>query len=102
MFCANFFVFFRVKKVCYKILVLKMWSLFLNSNIAYEPLKHHRIANCPGMRERTITIGSAGKTWSVTGWKLGWAIGPDYLIKPVQVAWGNAVGFGITPVEHAV
>ena len=31
------------------------------------------------MQERTITIGSAGKTWSVTGWKTGWAIGPESL-----------------------
>ena len=39
-----------------------------------------RIATLPGMWDRTITIGSAGKTFSVTGWKLGWAIGPKHLL----------------------
>jgi len=44
-----------------------------------------RIATLPGMWERTITVGSAGKTFSVTGWKLGWAYGPEHLIKNCQV-----------------
>ena len=71
-------------------------------HLVYAPSQHHRIATFPGMAERTVTIGSAGKTWSVTGWKLGWAIGPADLIKPMQFCWKNAVGFGVTPVEHAV
>ena len=37
------------------------------------------------MYERTITMGSAGKTWSCTGWKIGWSIGPPDLIKAMQV-----------------
>ena len=44
-----------------------------------------RIATLPDMYERTITVGSAGKTFSVTGWKLGWAIGPEHLLKNCQV-----------------
>ena len=71
-------------------------------HLVYAPLKHHRIATFPGMAERTITIGSAGKTWSVTGWKVGWAIGPAHLIGPMQYTWRNVVGCGVTPVEHAV
>ena len=43
------------------------------------------MATLPGMWERTITIGSAGKTFSVTGWKLGWAVGPSNLIFNCQV-----------------
>lgn len=35
-----------------------------------------RMATLADLYERTITIGSAGKTFSVTGWKLGWAVGP--------------------------
>ena len=37
---------------------------------------HHVIATWPGMRERTVTISSASKTWSCTGWRIGWAIAP--------------------------
>lgn len=35
--------------------------------------------------ERTVTIGSAGKSWNVTGWKLGWAIGHASLIHCLKV-----------------
>ena len=45
-----------------------------------------RIATLPDMYEQTITVGSAGKTFSVTGWKLGWAIGPEQLLKNCQVS----------------
>jgi len=61
-----------------------------------------RIATLPGMWERTITIGSAGKTFSVTGWKLGWAIGPDYLIRNCGVAHQNCVQSCPTPIQEAV
>lgn len=45
--------------------------------------KHLPIASLPGGWERTVTISSGGKTFSVTGWKVGWAIGPMPLIKAV-------------------
>ena len=41
---------------------------------------HVPIAALPGMRERTLTISSAGKTFSFTGWKVGWATGPQHLV----------------------
>ncbi len=42
--------------------------------------RHVPIASLPGMAERTLTIGSAGKTFSVTGWKIGWMTGPAPLV----------------------
>eukprot|EP00455_Lapot_gusevi_P056486 TRINITY_DN93_c0_g1_i2.p1 TRINITY_DN93_c0_g1~~TRINITY_DN93_c0_g1_i2.p1 ORF type:complete len:457 (+),score=184.18 TRINITY_DN93_c0_g1_i2:84-1373(+) len=60
------------------------------------------LASYPGMWERTISMSSAGKTFSATGWKIGWAIGPDYLIKPAALAhqW---VAFCIsTPHQAAI
>lgn len=36
------------------------------------------------MYDRTITIGSAGKCFSATGWKLGWVIGPEWVLQPLK------------------
>jgi aspartate/methionine/tyrosine aminotransferase len=44
------------------------------------------MATLPNMWERTLTIGSAGKTFSSTGLKLGWTIGPQHLIRPCQIS----------------
>ena len=56
----------------------------------------------PGMWDRTITIGSAGKTFSVTGWKLGWAVGPAHLISNCGVVHQNCVYTCPTPIQEAV
>jgi N-succinyldiaminopimelate aminotransferase len=48
---------------------------------AAEP--HVPLASLPGMRERTLRISSAGKTFSCTGWKVGWATGPARLVSAV-------------------
>jgi N-succinyldiaminopimelate aminotransferase len=47
---------------------------------------HRPLATLPGMRERTLTISSAGKTFSFTGWKVGWATGPSHLVRAVLTA----------------
>jgi N-succinyldiaminopimelate aminotransferase len=44
---------------------------------------HTPLATLPGMRERTLVISSAGKTFSCTGWKVGWACGPAQLVSAV-------------------
>ena len=43
------------------------------------------------MWERTITVGSAGKTFSATGWKLGWGVGPPDLINALHVLHHNCI-----------
>jgi kynurenine--oxoglutarate transaminase/cysteine-S-conjugate beta-lyase/glutamine--phenylpyruvate transaminase len=45
---------------------------------------HTHFASLPGMWDRTITISSAGKTFSATGWQVGWCIGPKRLISPIH------------------
>lgn len=53
----------------------------------YQPVicqGHVHFASLPGMWDRTITISSAGKTFSATGWQVGWAIGPKELISPMH------------------
>lgn len=54
------------------------------------------------MWERTITIGSAGKTFSVTGWKTGWAYGPENLMHNLYMVHQNCVYTCCTPVQEAV
>jgi len=45
---------------------------------------HTHFASLPNMYDRTITISSAGKTFSATGWQVGWTIGPPHLISPIH------------------
>ncbi len=47
---------------------------------------HLPLATLPGMRERTLSLSSVGKSWSFTGWKVGWATGPTPLVAAVLAA----------------
>ncbi|MCI9889713.1 aminotransferase class I/II-fold pyridoxal phosphate-dependent enzyme [Micrococcales bacterium 31B] len=49
-------------------------------HLTFDGTAHVPIATLPGLAERTLTIGSAGKTFSVTGWKIGWITGPAHLV----------------------
>jgi N-succinyldiaminopimelate aminotransferase len=53
-------------------------------HLVFDGRQHLPIATLPEMRERTVTISSAGKTFSVTGWKIGWACAPPHLISAVR------------------
>lgn len=52
-------------------------------HLVFDGARHTPIATLDGMAERTLSISSAGKTFSVTGWKVGWACGPRELIAAV-------------------
>jgi N-succinyldiaminopimelate aminotransferase len=52
--------------------------------LTFDGTEHVPIATLPGMRERTVMISSAGKTFSVTGWKTGWICAPEPLVRAVQ------------------
>ncbi len=45
---------------------------------------HIHFASLPGMWDRTITVSSAGKTFSATGWQVGWCVGPSHLVSPIH------------------
>ena len=77
--------------------------------ILYDGAEHVSIATLPGMAERTITISGLSKTWSATGWRIGWCVAPpgltsairkvhDFLTvgapAPLQEAAAEALGFG--------
>ena len=53
-------------------------------HILYDGAKHISIASLPGMREQTITINSISKTYSLTGWRVGWAIAPYHLTASIR------------------
>eukprot|EP01112_Ceratiomyxa_fruticulosa_P021078 TRINITY_DN7335_c0_g1_i1.p1 TRINITY_DN7335_c0_g1~~TRINITY_DN7335_c0_g1_i1.p1 ORF type:complete len:485 (-),score=96.92 TRINITY_DN7335_c0_g1_i1:157-1449(-) len=70
--------------------------------MTYDDAVHFRFATIPGMWERTLTLGSAGKMFSVTGWKIGWGIGPKPLVEAVMKAH-QYIPFSIsTPMQEAV
>ncbi|MCW2839345.1 MAG: putative succinyldiaminopimelate transaminase DapC [Aeromicrobium sp.] len=49
-------------------------------HLTFDDIPHIPIATLPGMAERTLTIASGGKSFSLTGWKIGWATGPERLV----------------------
>ena len=53
-------------------------------HIIYEGAEHVSIASLPGMRDQTITINSISKTYSLTGWRVGWAIAPGHLTASIR------------------
>jgi N-succinyldiaminopimelate aminotransferase len=52
-------------------------------HILYTGAQHLRLATLPGMAKRTLTLSSIGKTFTATGWKIGWAIGAPDLVRGV-------------------
>jgi N-succinyldiaminopimelate aminotransferase len=55
-------------------------------HLVFDGREHVPLCTLPGMAARTVTISSAGKTFSFTGWKIGWATGPRELVAAVQTA----------------
>ena len=82
-------------------------DLIVLADEAYEHLwfdghPHVPLATLPGMAERTITVGSAGKTFSFTGWKVGWATGPRDLIAAVRVVRQHLSYVSGGPLQYAI
>lgn len=75
------------------------------SDEVYEKLSfemdHISIASLPGMYERTVTLNSLGKTFSLTGWKIGWAIAPPHLTWGVRQAHSYLTFATSTPMQYA-
>jgi N-succinyldiaminopimelate aminotransferase len=81
-------------------------DLLVVSDEVYEHLAfeqpHVPISTLPGMFERTITISSAGKTFSFTGWKIGWATGPAELVASVRTTKQFLTFVSGGPLQYAV
>ena len=63
--------------------------------------EHLSLAQLPGMWERTVTLSSLGKTFSLTGWKIGWAVAPPDLTAGVRAAHQFLTFATATPLQHA-
>ncbi len=81
-------------------------DLFAVTDEVYEHLvfdgEHRPLCTFPGMADRTVTISSAGKTFSFTGWKIGWACGPARLIQAVRTAKQYLTYVNGAPFQHAI
>ncbi len=71
-------------------------------HLVFDDRTHVPIATLPGMAGRTLTIGSAGKSFSFTGWKVGWATGPRHLVGALTAAKQFLTFTSGAPLQPAV
>lgn len=69
--------------------------------IVYEPYHHICMASLPGMYERTITCSSLSKTYSITGWRLGYLIGPENVIEGAKKVHDFLTVGAAAPLQEA-
>ncbi|XP_058804678.1 kynurenine aminotransferase-like [Phymastichus coffea] len=98
---------FDYEELAYIANLAKKWDSIVILDEVYQFLnygnqQHLRLATFPGMFERTITVGSGGKMFSATGYRIGWAYGPKDLINNVKLVNGFAVMSAPTPIQEAV
>lgn len=71
-------------------------------HIVYDPYEHIYIAALPGMRERTICCGSLSKTYSITGWRLGYTIAPPQITDRIRKVHDFLTVGAAAPLQEAV
>ena len=71
-------------------------------HIVYAPNKHIYISSLPGMRERTINTGSLSKTYSITGWRLGYTIAPPEVTDRIRKVHDFLTVGAAAPLQEAV
>jgi N-succinyldiaminopimelate aminotransferase len=81
-------------------------DLIVMTDEVYEHLtfgvEHVSLASLPGMRERTIVVSSSGKTFSLTGWKIGWVCAPAPLVQAVRSVKQFLTYVSGAPFQHAI
>ncbi|MFI5526709.1 aminotransferase class I/II-fold pyridoxal phosphate-dependent enzyme [Streptomyces platensis] len=70
--------------------------------LVYDGRKHITLASLPGMADRTLTVSSAGKSFSLTGWKVGWACGATDLVSAVRSVKQYTTFATAAPLQDAV
>lgn len=82
------------------------WNTFaitdeIYEHILYDGEQHISLGSLPGMEDRTITINSISKTYSVTGWRVGWAIASEQITKRIRKVHDFMTVGAPTPFQHA-
>ena len=70
-------------------------------HILYDDAKHISIASLPGMEDRTVTINSISKTYSVTGWRVGWAVASKEITSRIRKVHDFLTVGAPNPLQHA-
>lgn len=70
-------------------------------HIVYEPARHISFASLPGMKKRTLTCGSLSKTYSITGWRLGYVIAPPEITDTVRKVHDFLTVGAAAPLQEA-
>jgi len=71
-------------------------------HLIFDGVEHVAVSTLPGMKDRTLTISSAGKTFSTTGWKVGWVCGPADAVAAVRAVKQFLTFVGSGPFQPAV
>jgi N-succinyldiaminopimelate aminotransferase len=71
-------------------------------HLTFDGARHIPISTLPGARERTVTISSGGKTFSTTGWKVGWIVAPPALLGPILAVKQFLTYVNAAPFQPAI
>jgi N-succinyldiaminopimelate aminotransferase len=71
-------------------------------HLVYDDAEHIPLVSFPGMRDRTVSISSGGKTFSFTGWKVGWVTAPAHLVTAVRTAKQFLTYVSSGPFQYAM
>jgi aspartate/methionine/tyrosine aminotransferase len=98
-------VFERAELECIRDLCVR-WNVFAITDEIYEHMlyggaRHISLATLEGMRERTITINALSKTYSVTGWRVGWAIAPPEVTSAIRKVHDFLTVGAAAPLQEA-
>jgi aminotransferase len=89
----------QIAKLCIR------WDAYAVTDEIYEHIlyqgQHVSLATLPGMKERTVTINSISKTYSVTGWRVGWAIADQKITQRIRKVHDFLTVGAPTPFQHA-
>lgn len=85
---------------------VRRYDLFVLSDDIYDQLAYdghpeHLLERHPDLADRTLVINGVSKTYSMTGWRLGWALGPPELIAAMRKVQDQSTSNAVTFVQHA-
>ncbi len=98
---------FRKKELEFIAALCQKWDVLavtdeIYEHILYDGEKHISLATLPGMEERTITVNGASKTFSVTGWRVGYIIAPEKLTQAIRKVHDFLTVGAAAPLQEAV